>query len=93
MTQAFEFLKLLVIVGGFLLAVFMILLAMPKSKFRDFLRPIIGICFALLCGAYVISPVDVLPEIALGPFGLIDDLGVLIAGVSSARMALRGGKD
>jgi len=31
--------------------------------------------FALL---YMISPIDLLPEIALGPLGAIDDMGVLL---------------
>jgi len=31
---------------------------------------------------YVISPVDLLPEAVLGPIGLIDDLAVIIFGVS-----------
>lgn len=28
--------------------------------------------------AYLLSPVDLLPEILIGPFGLIDDVGALI---------------
>jgi uncharacterized membrane protein YkvA (DUF1232 family) len=32
--------------------------------------------------AYVISPIDLLPEVLLGPFGLIDDVIVVGAGVS-----------
>ena len=31
----------------------------------------------ILCCAYIISPVDLVPEIALGPLGVIDDAGVL----------------
>jgi uncharacterized membrane protein YkvA (DUF1232 family) len=32
--------------------------------------------------AYVLSPIELLPEILLGPFGLVDDLLVVAAGVS-----------
>ncbi len=32
--------------------------------------------------AYVLSPIELLPELLLGPFGLIDDLLVVAAGVS-----------
>lgn len=35
---------------------------------------IIGI---VCCCIYILSPLDILPEIALGPFGVIDDAGVL----------------
>jgi uncharacterized membrane protein YkvA (DUF1232 family) len=30
---------------------------------------------------YMLSPVDVVPENVFGPFGLIDDVGVLIVGL------------
>ena len=35
---------------------------------------ILGIVF---CCIYIISPVDLLPEVLLGPLGIIDDAGVL----------------
>lgn len=41
-----------------------------------------------LMGAYILSPVDLLPEALLGPLGLPDDIMALIAGAK----ALRGGK-
>jgi uncharacterized membrane protein YkvA (DUF1232 family) len=47
---------------------------------------------AIACGIYVISPVDALPEIILGPLGLFDDVGALVAGLLSARAALQAGK-
>ena len=31
----------------------------------------------ILCCIYIISPVDLMPEILLGPLGIIDDAGVL----------------
>jgi len=31
----------------------------------------------IVCCIYIISPVDLMPEIVLGPFGIIDDAGVL----------------
>jgi len=31
----------------------------------------------IVCCIYIISPVDLMPEIVLGPFGMIDDAGVL----------------
>ena len=40
-----------------------------------------GIAFAAV--GYILSPIDILPEILLGPLGLVDDLLVLAAGISS----------
>ena len=31
----------------------------------------------ILCFLYIISPVDLMPEVLLGPLGIIDDAGVL----------------
>ncbi len=77
------------LVGGGLTALLLVLLAMPHSKLRDFLMPIVSWCFALACGAYILLPIDLVPEIALGPFGLIDDVGVLVAGILAARSAMQ----
>ena len=44
------------------------------------------ICF--LCALYCLSPIDVLPEALLGPFGLPDDIIAII----SAIHAIRDGK-
>src|SRR5215510_3434197 len=35
-----------------------------------------AIPFAAL--AYVLSPVDLLPELAMGPFGTLDDVGIIL---------------
>jgi uncharacterized membrane protein YkvA (DUF1232 family) len=80
-------------VGGGLIALFAILLSMPQSQMRSFLLPILGWCFALFCGAYILSPFDVAPEAMLGPFGLIDDAGALVAGIYAARSAIKAAKE
>lgn len=38
---------------------------------------------AMLGIAYVISPIDLLPEILLGPFGLGDDLAIAVVAVAA----------
>lgn len=43
----------------------------------------------LICTVLLVSPVDLLPELVLGPFGLIDDAGYLATGVTYAIFALR----
>ena len=34
--------------------------------------------YFLLGIVYVLSPIDIIPEIIFGPFGLVDDLGLLL---------------
>lgn len=87
-----ELIRTLATIGGCLLALLFVLLAMPQSKLRDFLMPIVGGAFALFCGVYAVSPVDVMPEAILGPFGLFDDAVAVVAGVSSAVAASRAAK-
>ena len=88
-----ELLKLLVIVGGVLTLAFMILLALPSCKIRDMLMPFVAWGFVVLCAAYTISPVDILPEVVMGPFGLCDDLGAVVAGVATAVKTIRASKE
>jgi uncharacterized membrane protein YkvA (DUF1232 family) len=84
-----DIIKTLLLVGGGLLALLLVLLAMPQSRLRSFLMPIIGWGFALFCGVYVLSPVDLVPEALAGPFGLIDDAGALVAGIMAASAAIK----
>lgn len=43
-------------------------------------RPRLALIVTVL---YVLSPIDLVPEILFGPFGLVDDLGVLLFGLQS----------
>ena len=88
----FETIRLLIICGTVLLVGFAVLLAMPKSKLRSVVMPVVGAGLAIVCGIYAISPIDVLPEAFLGPFGLIDDVGAVVLGIASARAALTANK-
>ncbi len=80
----FELLRLMVIAGCLIVLTFMVLLSLPQSKLREFLMPFVSWAFVALCAAYAISPVDALPEIVFGPFGLVDDLGAVTLGVATA---------
>lgn len=81
-----DLIKLMVICCFVLLITFVVLIALPQSKLREALKPwIIGI----LCLGYVLCPIDFMPEIALGPVGLLDDAGVLVAAFASIRSAFR----
>ena len=79
----------MLVCGTILAATFAVLLSLPKSKLRDFLMPVIGWIVAIFCGIYCISPIDIVPEAVLGPFGLIDDLGALVTGIAAARIAMK----
>lgn len=79
--------------GTILAVVFVVLLSLPQSQLRAFLLPIVGWCIAIFCGIYCISPVDILPEVLLGPFGLIDDIGAIVAGIAAARTAMAASKE
>lgn len=83
----------LIVVGGFLITMtFLILLALPQCRLREILMPFVAWGFVALCAAYAISPVDILPEIVLGPFGLVDDLGAVVAGVGTAISTIQAQK-
>lgn len=88
MSGLFEMLQYLMTCGMLVVVAFLITLALPQSKLRAFLMPIVGWAMAIFCAFYTISPVDILPEAMLGPFGLVDDLGAVVAGFSAARMAM-----
>ena len=59
-------------------------LSMPQSAMRDVVKNAV---LTLICIAYVLCPIDPLPEIVLGPVGFVDDLGVAVAGVVTAKRA------
>lgn len=84
-----EMIKLVMLCGTGIVIAFVVLLAMPKSELRSVLMPIAGWAMAIFCGFYAISPIDILPEAVLGPFGLIDDIGAVIVGISSAKAAMK----
>ena len=93
MEKLFAVAQTMVLCGTGLGLVFIVLLSMPNSQLRAFLLPIVGWAVAIFCGVYCISPCDIFPEILLGPFGLIDDVGAIVTGISAAKLALSRPKD
>ena len=52
--------------------------AFRKKQYKpEFKNVLIGVVASL----YIISPIDIIPEALFGPFGLIDDLGILMFGM------------
>jgi uncharacterized membrane protein YkvA (DUF1232 family) len=70
LTIVLGFIAIMLLIGVVLLAVMLFVI----FRYRVPLRGILAMAGALV---YVVSPVDVLPEAVLGPFGLIDDVGVV----------------
>ena len=88
----FTLLAILALFGTALAITMMILMNMPHSPLRDLCVQIVGWVFAIFCAIYCISPIDILPEAFLGPFGLVDDVGAAVVGIASAVAAWRAGK-
>jgi uncharacterized membrane protein YkvA (DUF1232 family) len=88
----FSFLAVLALCGTALAIAMLWLVNMPRSPLRDLLVQVVGWLFAIFCAIYCISPIDVLPEAILGPFGLVDDVGAAAVGLMSAMAAYRAGR-
>jgi len=87
----FGMICVLALCGTSLAAAMMVLVSLPHSPMKDLLVQVVGWLFAILCAIYAISPIDIVPDF-LVPIGFVDDIGVAIAGVTSAMAAWRAGK-
>lgn len=65
---------------------FVIVLALPDCRMREVVKKAL---IAVACVVYILSPIDIIPEIVLGPIGLLDDGAALMAAITSAREAYR----
>jgi uncharacterized membrane protein YkvA (DUF1232 family) len=78
---------------GTLLVLALIMLAhLPKSPLRSTLIQICGWATAALCGAWVLSPVDPVPDVFF-PIGFIDDIIAACVGFKAAKAAWNAGKE
>jgi uncharacterized membrane protein YkvA (DUF1232 family) len=93
MDSLFSTIRFLFGCGTILVLALIALAHLPKSPLRSLLVQICGWAAAVICGAYVINPVDVAPEMILGPFGLVDDIIAVIVAWISARAAIRAGEE
>lgn len=91
MSDVFQLLKVVVVCGSVLMLAFVILLAMPSSRFRSVCLKCVGWTITVLALLYAGSPLDLLPEAFLGPLGLPDDFLALAMGIGSALTAIFAG--
>lgn len=99
MNAVFSFLKFWVAMNVLIILVFLVLLAMPKSRLRAIFLAIMGWVLkatAAVCLLYVISPLDLVPD-GIPVAGYLDDLiiGVLgvLSGIGGFKSAAEGRND
>ncbi len=78
--------------GTLLLIATAALAHLPKSPLRATLMQICGWATACLCGAYIASPLDIVPDVFF-PVGFIDDLVAVVIGLKSVISAWNAGKE
>lgn len=93
MDSLFMTIRFIMGAGVFLLLALVALAHLPRSPLRAVLTQLCGWGMAAVCGAYALSPIDVVPEVFLGPFGLIDDIFAVLFGIMSARSAIQASKE
>ena len=74
-----------------LLLALLVLLSLPQSKLKEIVLPFVGWAIAALSVAYIVSPLDVLPDF-IPIIGWADDLAALAVGIASALSAMNAGK-
>jgi uncharacterized membrane protein YkvA (DUF1232 family) len=84
-------LNLLIQWGGMLMLAFLVLLAMPQSRLREIVMPFVGWAVCALSVAYVVSPIDLVPDFFVG-VGWVDDLVALAVAITSGMAAINAGK-
>ena len=89
----FGVISIVALCGTLLTIAMLVAVSLPQSPLRAALVQVLGWVFVAFCVLYFVSPVDILPEAFLGPFGMFDDIGAAIAAVVAARAAWRAGKD
>lgn len=88
MDAFFSFLKVFFIGLFVLIIVFLILMALPKSKLRGVVLEIFGWGTTAASTASVVSPIDLMPDF-IPVLGQLDDVGMIVLALCSAFFAYR----
>lgn len=87
MDSFFGFLKAIFLGLFGLVALFIILLSIPKSRLRDIVLEFTGWGTAAVSAVSVVSPIDPIPDF-IPVLGQLDDIGMIILGICSLLMAI-----
>lgn len=87
MDAFFSFLKVLFLGFFGLIALFIILLSIPKSRLRNIVLEITGWGTTAVSAVSVVSPIDPIPDF-IPVLGQLDDIGMIVLGICSALMAM-----
>jgi uncharacterized membrane protein YkvA (DUF1232 family) len=89
MVEFLGLMKLVLGLGTLVILALLIMLSLPQSQLPRVFGQAANWMLAGFCALYALSPIDILPEALLGPFGLFDDAVAIVAGVSAGVAAWR----
>lgn len=78
----------IVVCGTLLVGLFVVLLAMPKSRLRSVFMEVVAWVVAAASVVLLFSPLDLAPDV-IPVVGQIDDIGYIISAVAGSLLAYR----
>lgn len=91
MSEIFSTIRLMAILAVVLLLGFGVLLALPHSRLKEIVQPILGWTITVLSVGLILSPIDPIPDV-IPIIGWADDVVALVVAIASAKAAMDTGK-